>query len=1108
MAIDIRANVSCSLGTLISGSFADDYLQANGLIKTRGEVVLDGTQTPTVGTQVTFTYAKGGTTYTLPRVLRVLSSFADPFRRTTTVQLGCKLTYLENRKPPVEDPNAKDEHSDVPCSVFLKATLPISAEYVFQQCLDALELTSDTIPLTSKFSVEEFDLTPGYLQVMSDLLQSEGFVGYLDSTETLQFLDLTQDSDTGPVITPADVVDLGPIGVGDLPGESVVVRFNSLRLLPPDELYGDDFLKRSWEVEEVFGAPSEVTASYGNAEGTTITSSDIFYPYTFTATRYDKWDRKIESITLTLSSSAEVNNRWASDAAAVGAGWNVATARVTHEEIKYEIEGTATNDVDLQQIQGLGSSVQILKSQLAAAAEEDTVLANLCQETPPDGSETVLQQITTNYFSELELAGSLNIDSYRNEANLVSFSTVALEIDSRVIVEYETDESSGISKTVTKRYVSRSQTVSGQQDLATKAQDLDIDNLSASIEGLLAQAKPLVYAGADTSLHTQREYGLQKRPSEADRNNTANTKPVITEQKAEIAWVVGSTTSTAVTEFTVPYAPDDEITWDESSGAFSSTPSDAKEKALRYGRIQNKLLLGNRSGVSLQLAPEQLPKRPFDPLYLQASGITGSYRVNGTSWAFDASGIVASTDALLWGAVSATSGTDLASSWVPLAPGTSSLPLPYTPTSGGLDSETGVTYSAVITPTTVLPPYNESVLLDGISRSTAAITDYPYTLDRGTETSVAITSTTALVTKDALIGSAASFAATGQDSSLVYVSVITLNAESGSLTLTGQAADLVYTYPVVSQFSDGDYSGSSSSQSITGLGFKPGMVWFRKTSGSSEWVIADMLRPINELARPNAPVNPPDTSTQNVQSFDSDGFTIGNSSFLSGAGTTWKYYAWKEGTTPAANTNGSLAVTESLNAAMGLSYLQYTGTGGSGTIGHSLGVTPDAFIVYKNSLALYLGGPLVGNNKFFTGVSTSAAASSSSLLQSYSSTTISVGDSANTSGVEFTGYAFVAKSGYSAIGSYVGSGTTLQDVNFGFAPRFVIIKALSGSSEPFRGYYTPAPPTAGPRYHTLSTGTTADAYNSAITFTSTGIRFNGTTISNTSGRSYWYLAFA
>ena len=793
MAIDIRAHVSCSLGTLISGSFADDYLQANGLIKTRGEVVLDGTQTPTVGTQVTFTYAKGGSTYTIPRVLRVLSSFADPFRRTTTVQLGCKLTYLENRKPPVEDPNAKDEHSDVPCSVFLKATLPISAEYVFQQCLDALELTSDTIPLTSKFSVEEFDLTPGYLQVMSDLLQSEGFVGYLDSTETLQFLDLTQDSDTGPVITPADVVDLGPIGVGDLPGESVVVRFNSLRLLPPDQLYGDDYLKRSWEMEEVFGAPSEVTASYENAEGTTITSSDIFYPYTFTATRYDKWDRKIESITLTLSSSAEVNNRWASDAAAVGAGWNLATARVTHEEIKYEIEGTATNDVDLQQIQGLGSSVQILKSQLAAAAEEDTVLANLCQETPPDGSETVLQQITTNYFSELELAGSLNIDSYRNEANLVSFDTVALEIDSRVIVEYETDESSGISKTVTKRYASRSQTVSGQQDLAAKAQDLDIENLNASIEGLLAQAKPLVYAGAETSLHTQREYGLQKRPSEEDRNNTENEKPVITEQKAEIAWVTGSTTSTAVTEFTVPYAPDDEISWDEVTGEFSSTPSDAEEKALRYGRIQNNLLLGNRNGVSLQLAPELLPKRPFDPIYLEAGGITGAYRVNGTSWAFDAGGIVASTDALLWGAVSAEEGTDLASSWVPLAPGTTSLPLPYTPTSGGLDSETGVTYSAVITPTTVLPPYIESVLVEGVSRSSAAITDYPYTLDRGSTAAVLVTRSSVVIAST-IAAELGGFAVSGQVAALKVTKAI--KAAAGSVALSGFGAGSIRDYRI------------------------------------------------------------------------------------------------------------------------------------------------------------------------------------------------------------------------------------------------------------------------------------------------------------------------
>jgi len=794
MAIDIRAEVSCSLGTIISGSFADDYLQGNGLIKTRGEVVLDGTQTPVVGTEVTFTYAKGGTTYTLPRVLRVLSSFADPFRRTTTVQLGCKLTYLENRKPPVTDPNAKDEHSDVPCKVFLKAMLPLSAEYVFQQCLDALELDSANIPLTNKYSVEQFDLSPGFIQVMGDLLQSEGYVGYLDSTETLQFLDLTQDSGTGPVITPADVVDLGPIGVGDLPGESVVVRFNSLRLLPPDELYGDDYLKRSWEIEEVFGAPSEVSVSYTNDSGATVTDSDVFYPYSFTATRYDVWDRKIESISLNLVSSAETNNRWASDALRSGSQWNLPTAKLVREVIEYEKAAAPANNVNLLSVQQVGGGVTTIKAALSTAAEDHTGLANLCIEEVPDGADVVKSQTTYNYFSELELAGSLNIDTYIDDTgSLEEFDTIAAELDSTVVVEYETDTTSGITKTITKRSISRSQTVSGQQDLATRAQDLDTADLSNSIASLLSLARRQVYIGADTSLHTQREYGLQKRPSESDRNNTANTKPVVTEQKAEIAWVVGSTTSTAVTEFVVPYAPDDEISWDESSGAFSSVPSDAKEKALRYGRIQNKLLLGNRSGVSLQLAPEQLPKRPFDPLYLQASGITGSYRVNGTSWAFDASGIVASTDALLWGAVSATSGTDLASSWVPLAPGTSSLPLPYTPTSGGLDSETGVTYSAVITPTTVLPPYNESVLLDGISRSTAAITDYPYTLDRGTTAAALITRTSVLI-GSRLVAAAATYALGGQAAALKVTKSI--KAGVGSVAVSGFGAGSIRDYRI------------------------------------------------------------------------------------------------------------------------------------------------------------------------------------------------------------------------------------------------------------------------------------------------------------------------
>ena len=96
MAIDIRATVTCSLGTLISASISDDYIQGSGLVKTKGSVELSEIVTPALGTAITFSYTKNGVTRNIPRKLRVLSSFADPFRRTTKVELGCKLTYLSD----------------------------------------------------------------------------------------------------------------------------------------------------------------------------------------------------------------------------------------------------------------------------------------------------------------------------------------------------------------------------------------------------------------------------------------------------------------------------------------------------------------------------------------------------------------------------------------------------------------------------------------------------------------------------------------------------------------------------------------------------------------------------------------------------------------------------------------------------------------------------------------------------------------------------------------------------------------------------------------------------------------------------------------------------
>jgi hypothetical protein len=97
MTVDVRATVLCTLGELISGNLADESVTAGqGIIRCRGNVEIKGLITPAPGTKVAFAYERNGYVSRIPRLLRVLSSFADPFRGKTTVALGCKLTYQAN----------------------------------------------------------------------------------------------------------------------------------------------------------------------------------------------------------------------------------------------------------------------------------------------------------------------------------------------------------------------------------------------------------------------------------------------------------------------------------------------------------------------------------------------------------------------------------------------------------------------------------------------------------------------------------------------------------------------------------------------------------------------------------------------------------------------------------------------------------------------------------------------------------------------------------------------------------------------------------------------------------------------------------------------------
>jgi hypothetical protein len=279
MTVDVRAHVFCNLGTIISGSIADEALSVGqGLISCRGQLVLAGLSTPAVGSIVNIGWERDGTIARLPRTLRVLSSFANPFTRQTTVQLGDKLVYLANLKgKPAEEEQPEEDESNgpepqnypssdydwqpleqcylpkegakpfnfsdtkaasqltvredyalAPSKVMNRAPMGIRASAVLQKCCFALGLATTGSTLTNVYQ-DDFDLSAGYVSVLDQLISSESLFGYLNESETL-VLRGWDGAGSGPLLDDSSVIELSGINSGVLPGQVVSVTFDSKRL--------------------------------------------------------------------------------------------------------------------------------------------------------------------------------------------------------------------------------------------------------------------------------------------------------------------------------------------------------------------------------------------------------------------------------------------------------------------------------------------------------------------------------------------------------------------------------------------------------------------------------------------------------------------------------------------------------------------------------------------------------------------------------------------------------------------------------------------------------------------------------------------------------------
>ena len=311
------------------------------------------------------------------------------------------------------------------------------------------------------------------------------------------------------------------------------------------------------------------------------------------------------------------------------------------------------------------------------------------------------------------------------------------------------------------------------------------------------------------------------------------------------------------------------------------------------------------------------------------------------------------------------------------------------------------------------------------------------------------------------------------------------------------------------------YTGTGSSQAITGVDFQPDMVWIKDRTVGFDHVLQDSVRGTTKIINSNQ-TYAEFTNANSITSFNSDGFTTGSYVATNQNTTTYVSWNWLGANGTASNTDGSITSTVSANTTSGFSIVSYTGTGSNATVGHGLGVAPKMIITKTRSTvdSWYVYSESLGNTKRLGLNDTSAEATSSTYWNNTTPTSsvfsLSTNSGNNGSGTTMIAYCFAEKKGFSKFGSYVGNGNA--DGTFiytGFKPAFVIIKASSTAqswqmSDNKRDTFNAVDHRLRP--NESSAESTSPEW---IDFCSNGFKLRNNDVAwNGSGSTYIYMAFA
>jgi hypothetical protein len=319
------------------------------------------------------------------------------------------------------------------------------------------------------------------------------------------------------------------------------------------------------------------------------------------------------------------------------------------------------------------------------------------------------------------------------------------------------------------------------------------------------------------------------------------------------------------------------------------------------------------------------------------------------------------------------------------------------------------------------------------------------------------------------------------------------------------------------------YTGNGSTQTISGLEFSPDLVWLKNRAQADNHKLLDTVRGATEELESNT-TDGEVTNADGLTAFNSDGFDLGADVEYNTSTEAYVAWTWDAGSSTVTNNDGTITSQVRANPSAGFSIVKWTGSGGTGSVGHGLNVTPAIIIAkfYSGSVGIgttnwwvaHVGlnnftGDALRLNETFGPITNNSYPWNNTINSSVFGVTENINASTNAISRDYIAYCFAPVEGYSAFGSYTGNGSVDGPfVSCNFRPRWVLLKASSTTGNWFLldtarlGYnqdnYALYPNLSA----SFSTTTIADILSNGFKLRQSDISVNG------SAQTYIYAAFA